>query len=137
MITRLVAGRTRTRIIDCVSTWSAENLESSSEPSSKTVKAPGCTRGLGDGDGDGAFGDGVGDATVTTCPVASQASLAAGRKYAKLPAIADRPIAKMARAAVRVGLRRLREALARRPVFFSSVRGQHCTTIFPTRRSSD
>src|SRR5713226_7453145 len=50
MITCLVAGRTRTRIIDCVSTWSAENLESSSDPSSKTVKAPGCTRGLGDGD---------------------------------------------------------------------------------------
>jgi hypothetical protein len=67
----------------------------------------------------------VGDAMLMTCPVASQASLAAGRKYAKLPAIADRPIATMARAAVRTMLRRLREALARRPGLIPSGTGQH------------
>jgi hypothetical protein len=107
---------TLTRIIDCVRTCSAENFESSSDPSSRTVNAPcGWAMGLGDGDVSTLVGDGVGEAMLTTCPVASQASLAAGRKYAKLPAIAERPTAKTARTAVRVILRRLREALARRP----------------------
>src|SRR5260370_7000268 len=85
---------TLTRIIDCVRTWSDENFESSSEPSSKTVKAPGVwTTGLGEGDGDeSALGDGLGDAMLMTCPVASQASLAAGRKSPTLPPITARPI---------------------------------------------
>ena len=39
MVTCLVVGLTRTRIIDCVRTASAWNLESSSEPSSRTVNA--------------------------------------------------------------------------------------------------
>src|SRR5438445_13594979 len=52
---------------------------------------------------------------LTTWPVASHASFAEGRKYAKVPAIADSAIANTARTAVRVILRRLREALARRP----------------------
>ena len=117
MITCLVLGITRTRIIDWVSTWSAENLESSSEPSSNTVKAPfgWAATGVGVGEEDEMLGEGVGDAMATTWPVASHASFAAGRKYAKLPAIADKPRATMTRAAVREMLRRLREALARRP----------------------
>jgi hypothetical protein len=61
---------------------------------------------------------------LTTCPVASKASLAAGRKYAKLPAIAERNTAKTARTAVRVILRRLREALARRPGWSPSGTGE-------------
>jgi hypothetical protein len=83
---------------------------------------------MGTGEGDeGAvlLGEGDGEAMVMTWLVASQASLAAGKKYAKLPAIADRPMAKMARAAVRTMLRRLREALARRPGLIPSGTGQH------------
>ena len=37
MVTCLLDGSTRTRIIDCVLYWSAANLESSSEPSRSTV----------------------------------------------------------------------------------------------------
>src|ERR1700694_3442588 len=48
MVTCLPAGSTRTRIIDWVSTWSALNFESSSEPSNSTVKgAPGEAAGVG------------------------------------------------------------------------------------------
>jgi hypothetical protein len=118
---------TLTRIIDCVSTWSAENFESSSDPSRRTVNAPCPCRFAGVGVGDEAdalLGDGVGDAMLTTCPVASQASLAAGRKYARLPAIAEMNTAKTARTAVRVILRRLREALARRPGLIPSGTGE-------------
>src|SRR5450759_1099882 len=89
-VTFFVAGLIRTRIIDWVSTWSALNLESLSEPSSKTVKAPG-VRGVAEGDGPSpTVGDGVGDGTATTWPVASKASATAGRKYAKPPAALDR-----------------------------------------------
>ena len=82
MITCLELGMTLTRIIDCVSTWSAENFESSSDPSSRTVNAPCPCRfaGVGIGEDGAVLGKGVGDAMLTTCPVASQASLAAGRK---------------------------------------------------------
>src|SRR5260370_24908268 len=128
MVTEWVDGTTRTRIIDCVSTWSAKNLESSSEPRSRTVNASlGWGRRLGEGDAV-ALGDGVGDgeAMAMTWPVASKASLAAGRKYAKLPAIADRAMAKMARAAVRTMLSRLREALAPRPGLLPRDTGHHC-----------
>src|SRR5260370_12411762 len=116
MITCLVLGITLTRIIDCVSTWSEENFESSSDPSSSTVNAPcGWATGLGDGEVSALVGDGVGEAILTTCPVASQASLAAGRKYARLPAIAERPTAKTATTAVRGILRPLGGALGRPP----------------------
>src|SRR3989442_14774930 len=95
---------TLTRIIDWVSTWSEENFESSSDPSSRTVNEPG-VRAAALGDGDALLvpdeGDGVGDAMVTTCPVASPASFAAGSKYASLPAIADRRTAKTPRVAGR------------------------------------
>ena len=83
MITCFELGMTLTRIIDCVSTWSAENFESSSDPSRRTVNAPCPCRFAGVGEGEDAdvlLGNGVGDATLTTCPVASQASFAAGRK---------------------------------------------------------
>src|SRR6476660_7785179 len=85
--TFLVEGLNRTRIIDWVRTWSPMNLESLSEPSSKTVKAPG-VRGVGDGedpDPTVSKGDGVGDGTTTTWLVASIASARAGMKYAKPP----------------------------------------------------
>ena len=92
---------------------------------------------MGTGDGDATavlLGEGDGEAMLITWPVASQANLAAGRKYAKLPAIADKPMAKMARAAVRTMLRRLREALARRPGLIPSDTGPHsrrmaCTAL--------
>ena len=80
---------------------------------------------MGVGDAAVLLGEGVGEARLMTWPVASQASLAEGRKYARLPAIADRAIAKMASAAVRTMLRRLREALARRPGLIPSGTGQH------------
>jgi hypothetical protein len=68
MVTECVDGMTRTKIIDCVSTWSELNFESSSDPSNSTVNAPGtCATALGEGDvssvGDG---EGPGDGTVTT-----------------------------------------------------------------------
>ena len=54
----------RTRIIDCVSTWSLSNLESSSEPRSRTVNAP--VVGLGDGDwGTGEVNRSVGEGVGT------------------------------------------------------------------------
>src|SRR2546428_4260125 len=119
---------TLTRIIDWVSTWSEENFESSSDPSSRTVNEPG-VRAAALGDGDALLvsdeGEGVGDAMVPTCPVASHASFAAGRKYARLPAIADRTTAKTARVAVRVALRRPRDLRARRPGRVPSGTGQH------------
>ncbi len=62
IVTSLVEGTTLTRIIDWVRTWSALNFESSSEPSSSTVKAPGTE--LGDDEGEGEVkievGDGLG-----------------------------------------------------------------------------
>src|SRR5579859_1791268 len=66
MITCLVCGITRTRIIDCVSTWSASNFESSSDPSRSTVKAPDCAAegpALGEGVNSSEVGDGVGTTT--------------------------------------------------------------------------
>ena len=38
MVTDFMLGSTRTRIIDCVLYWSPTNFESSSDPSSSTVK---------------------------------------------------------------------------------------------------
>src|SRR5450759_3984010 len=89
IVTFFVAGLTRMRIIDCVSTWSPMNLVSLSEPSSNTVKAPG-DLGVAAGESVGRLeAKGVGDGTATTWPVASKASDTAGRKYAKLPAAPD------------------------------------------------
>ena len=115
MVTCFVEGTTRTRIIDCVRTWSEKNLESSSEPSRSTVNAPvGCGEGLGVGV-KRRVGEADGEATLTVWPVTSQAVAAAGRKYANAPADADRTTANPARAAERERLRRRREARARRP----------------------
>ena len=70
MTTVFVAGMTLTRIIDWVSTWSPRNFESSSDPSSSTVKAPTCWGELGDEVGEKSRPDGEGDAISTTWPVA-------------------------------------------------------------------
>src|SRR5579859_2251478 len=110
MVTCLLAGLTRTRIIDCVSTWSALNLESSSEPSNRTVNA--VPKGVGLGVG---IRLGEGDGTLTTCPVASNAVFAAGKKYARAPAKLDMITATTAIARIRKGFGRRREARARRP----------------------
>jgi hypothetical protein len=72
MTTDLVAGVTRTRIIDWVRNWPLSNFESSSEPRSKTVKAPGVT-GLGVGDGENRISAGDGEGTSTFCDVIFQA----------------------------------------------------------------
>src|SRR5579864_5215298 len=94
MITRLADGMTRTRIIDWVSTWSELNLESSSDPSSSTVKAP-TWAGLGEGDGVGEVKKvlGEGDGTTTFTPVDWNARFAAGTKYANPPDPADSAMA--------------------------------------------
>src|SRR2546421_13090089 len=115
MVTSLVDGMTLTRIIDWVRTWSALNLESSSEPSSSTVKAP--VTGLAEGAVDGVgvksrLGDGV---TWITWPVASRAVCAAGMKYAMPPATDDIAMARRTRTVVRNGLSRRRDALTRCP----------------------
>ena len=81
MVTCFFDGTTRTKIMDCVNTWSALNFESSSEPSNKTVNAPGMEVGDGDcGGGVNKRSVGDGDGTVITWPVDSMASRAAGRK---------------------------------------------------------
>ena len=80
MVTSLVDGMTLIRIIDWVRTWSALNLESSSEPSSSTVKAPVTALAGVAVDGVGVksmLGDGL---TWITWPVASSAVCAAGMK---------------------------------------------------------
>ena len=114
-MTSFVEGTTLTRIIDCVRTWSALNFESSSEPSSSTVKAPGTE--LGDGEGEREVkievGDGLG--SWITWPVASSAVCAAGTKYAKPPATDDIAMASRMRKLVRSGLSRRRDALTRCP----------------------
>src|SRR6185437_15545237 len=116
IVTCLVEGTTRTRIIDWVRTWSEVNLESSSEPRSRTVNAPlTCGRALGDGvkrsDGE-AIADGEG--TFTAWPVDPNAIAAAGRKYAKPPDPLARTIASRARSRIRSGFSRRCEARARR-----------------------
>src|ERR1700674_1570159 len=124
IVTFLVAGLTLTRIIDWVSTWSPMNLESLSEPSSKTVNAPGVWVAIdGVGDPSRPVDDGVGDGTATAWPVASRASATAGRKYAKPPAALDSTTAATARERMRKGLRRPREARARRPGRYPSSTG--------------
>src|ERR1035437_7139802 len=126
IVTFFVAGLTRTRIIDWVSTRSALNLESLSEPSRRTVKAPG-VRGVGLGDRPSScVGVGVGDGTSTTWPVASKASATAGRKYAKPPAALDRATAATAIVRMRKGLRRPCEARARWPGLLPSSTDVKC-----------
>src|SRR5665213_1667575 len=116
IVTFFVAGFTRTRIIDWVRTWSLMNLESLSEPSSRTVNAPPGALALGVGVGPKGFvAEGVGEGTTTTCPVASKASCMAGRKYAKPPAALASTTAITARLNIRKGLRRPCEARARWP----------------------
>jgi len=86
MVTSLVAGITRRRIIDWVRTWSGENFESSSEPRRRTVNAP-CETGAveGDGEGENRMLIGEGEGTLTAWPVSWSAVAAAGRKYANHP----------------------------------------------------
>src|SRR3979490_698226 len=128
MTTFLVAGLTRTRIIDWVSTLSPMNLESLSEPSSNTVKAPPADLGVGVGDGASLpVADGVGDGTSTTWPVALKASATAGRKYAKPPDAAERATATTASVRMRKGLRRPCEARARWPGLLPSSTGVNCS----------
>src|SRR5712692_4356126 len=116
MITCLVDGMTRTRIIDCVSTCSLRNFESSSEPIRRTVNAPCCCGvGLADGSGLNSEGSGEGDGMTIGLLIASYAVNTAGRKYAKPPDDAASATATTAMTKVRMGFRRLREALARRP----------------------
>src|SRR5260370_40314144 len=87
MTTSLVAGSTRTRIIDWVRTWSAENFESSSEPRSRTVNAPCCETGLGDAEGEGEkrVASGEGGGTTGGTPVPWSAGAAAGEEEADPP----------------------------------------------------
>src|ERR1700730_7054646 len=108
MVTSLVAGMTRTRIIDWVRTWSALNFESSSDPSKRTVNGPHGVTGIVDGEGEKRRQVGDGDGMFTTCPVAWIAVAAAGMKYAKPPATAESAIARAATVMVRRGLRRPR-----------------------------
>src|SRR5581483_10196660 len=87
IVTCLVEGTTRTRIIDWVSTRSPENFESSSEPRRRTVKAPevatvGAELALGVGLKRIEVGDG--DGRSIEAPEALKAIMAAGRKYARL-----------------------------------------------------
>ena len=127
MVTCLVEGTTRTRIIDWVSTWSELNFESSSDPSSRIVNAPvmGAAVAVGELDGDASWlGDGV---TCWTWPSDSIASCAAGTKYAMPPATADMKMAKTTIRLVRKGLRRRRDALARCPGLKPSGTGTHST----------
>src|SRR5947208_17097832 len=89
IVTSFVEGTTLTRIIDCVRTWSALNFESSSEPSSSTVKAPGTE--LGDGEGGREVKLEVGDGlrSCITWPVACSAVSAVGKKYDEPPATVE------------------------------------------------
>src|SRR6202165_4965689 len=127
IVTSLVAGMTRTRIIDWVRTWSALNFESSSDPNSSTVNGPPGATGIGDGEGEKRMSVGEGDGMLTTCPVAWIAVAAAGMKYAKPPATADSAIARAARVMVRKGLRRPRERRARCPGLIPSGTGEDCS----------
>src|SRR5437016_13144116 len=110
MVTSLVEGMTRIRIIDCVRTWSELNLESSSEPSSSTVKAPVTVLAgeVAEGVGEKSMlGEGV---TWITWPAASRAGCAAGMKYAMPPATDDLPMARERRAVGGHGPSRVRYA---------------------------
>src|SRR5215472_12863658 len=120
---------TLTRIIDCVSTWSPANLESSSEPSSRTVNAPviGAADGDCEGSGEVSRPVGVGVGTRITWPVESRASWAAGRKYARPPATEESTMASRTRKLVRSGLSRRRDALLRCPGLNPRSTGEHFT----------
>src|SRR4029077_731563 len=107
--------------------WSELNLESSSDPRSSTVNAPGIGAADAVGEVDGAA-DSLGEgATCTTWPVDSIASCAAGTKYAMPPAIADMKMASTTRKLVRKGLSRRRDALTRCPLRKPSGTAQHST----------
>src|SRR5260370_28379637 len=129
MTTSLVAGSTRTRIIDWVRTWSAENFESSSEPRSRTVNAPCCETGLGDAEGEGEkrVASGEGEGTTAGTPVSWSAVAAAGKKEANPPATAQRATASTARVMVVKRLRRPPRARARCPRLLPSRPGPDCT----------
>src|SRR5260370_41868686 len=113
MTTSLVAGSTRTRIIDWVRTWSAENFESSSEPRSRTVKAPCCETGLVDGEGDGEkrVASGEGEGTTAATPVSWSAVAPAGEKKGNPPAPPARATARTTKG---VGGKRPQRPRARR-----------------------
>src|ERR1700686_4652875 len=127
IVTSLVAGMTRTRIIDWVRTWSALNFESSSDPKRSTVNGPPGATGIADGEGDNRMCVGDGEGMFTTWPVAWIAVAAAGMKYAKPPATADSEIARAARGMMRRGLRRPRERRARCPGLIPSGTGEDCS----------
>src|SRR5260370_37855419 len=112
MTTSLVAGSTRTRIIDWVRTWSAENFESSSEPRSRTVNAPCCETGLGDAEGEGEkrVASGEGEGTTAGTPVSWSAVAAAGKKEAHPPATPERGAARTDTVVVVHKRRRTRDA---------------------------
>src|SRR5260370_19884971 len=129
MTTSLVAGSTRTRIIDWVRTWSAENFESSSEPRSRTVNAPCCETGLGDAEGEGEkrVASGEGEGTTAGTPVSWSALAAAGKKEANPPPTAERAAARTARVMVVKRVRRPRRARAAGPGLITSRTGPQCT----------
>src|SRR5450759_1533240 len=127
MVTSLVAGCTRMRIIDCVRTWSEVNFESSSEPRSRTVKAPCCPTALGEGDGEKRMPAADGEGIWTVCAVELKATRAAGIKYAKPPATAETAMASTARVSMVRGLRRPRDLRARCPGLIPSGKGKDCT----------
>jgi hypothetical protein len=70
---------------------------------------------------------GDGEGTLTTCPVSWIAVAAAGMKYAKPPATAEREKASATRTRLRKGLRRLRDARARCPGLIPNGTGDHLT----------
>src|SRR2546428_11388214 len=115
MVTSLVEGVTRIRIIDCVRTWSELNLESSSEPSSRTVNAPVTAAGADVAEGVGEKSMLGGGVTWITWPGASRAGCAAGVKYALPPPTDDIAMARRTRTGGRNGLSRRRGALTRGP----------------------
>src|SRR2546428_4516043 len=103
MVTSLVEGVPRIRIIDCGRTWSELNLESSAEPSSRTVNAPVSAAGADVAEGVGEksmLGEGV---TWITWPVASRAVCGGGMKYAMPPASEDIAMARRRRTVLRNG----------------------------------
>src|SRR5215472_17226972 len=129
IVTCLVEGTTRTRIIDWVRTWSELNLESSSDPRSRIVNAPVIGAAVAEAE---ALAEGEGSALGVgtsgwTWPKDSIASWAAGTKYAMPPANADMKMASTTIRLVRKGLRRRRDALARCPGLKPSGTGRDST----------
>src|SRR2546425_214853 len=138
MVTSLVEGVTRIKIIDCVRTWSEVNLESSSEPSNSTVNAPVTAAGADVAEGVGEksmLGEGV---TWITWPVASRAVCAAGMKYAMPPATDDIGRSSSTRAGMRQFARSSREisGSAGAPRLLNQLHAPPATRINPATEPS-